>query len=327
MPRNIIVPAIKGAFEDQIFYVGLVSAKKLFAITEVSRVDDDPAKGYQRLLGTTRAKKIAEYIDEGYLLPGALVLSAQEGAIKKYDEKTKKLTLNNQPKSLLVIDGQHRLYGAHQAQSDIPLSVFILSNLRREEEVQYFLDINGLQRGVPKTLRLELTKFTAEPESKEDQLLRIFSELDENVHSPMCGKMTRTRSVSGKISHVAFQSAVGGLIDKAPMVSFNYDQKVQVILNFLQAVEETLVNVFGDASRISNSAFFQAVMSIFVDVCDLSYRKHGDYKKDSIKICLAPLSNVDFDRFSGTNKKAIKELGEEMRKHVFANEGVSDDLF
>lgn len=325
--KNLTLTALKDTYEDCIFYVGIIKAKKLFGLTEVSRVDDDPAVGYQRLLGKDRAKKIAAYVDSGYLLPGALVLSAQEGSIKKYDPKTHKLTLSSKPKSLLVIDGQHRLYGAFQANNDLPIPIFIFDNLQREEEVQYFLDVNGLQRGVPKTLRLELTKFTAAPESKEDILLRLFKELDENLGSPLSGKMTRTKSMSGKISHVAFQSAIGVIIEKSPLAAFTFEQKVSILINYLQAVEEILLNKFGNINKISNSAFFQSIMYIFIDVCDQTYRRYENYKKESLREILDPIANIDFDLFKGTNKKAIKEFGDEMRMNIIRDTNVSDDLF
>ena len=325
--RSITFEAIKGSYEDNSYYIGFVNAKKLFTLTEVSRVDDNPEEGYQRLLGNSRAKKIAEYIDMGDVLPGALVLSAQNGAIKKYDSKTKKLTLNGKEKSLLVIDGQHRLYGAHQAKNDLQLPVFIFENLTREEEVQYFLDVNSLQRGVPKTLRLELTKFTAEPESKEDVMLKLFDALDENPTSPLSGRMTRTKSMSGKISHVAFQNAIAVILEKAPLVSLTFDQKVSILVNYLLAVEDILINKFSNTSKISNAAFFQSIMYIFVDVCYQTYKKFSDYKKESFLEILSPINDIDFDLFKGTNKKSIKEFGDEMRSRIVVADSVSDDLF
>ncbi len=196
--KNLAVDALKVQYNDMLFYVAVIGSKKLFSISEVSRADENPEDGYQRLLGKARAKKIAEYISEGNVIPGALILSAQKGGITKYDSNKKTLHISGKPSSFLVIDGQHRLYGASQYEKDIPMPVCIFDNLEKIQEVQYFLDVNGTQRGVPKTLQLELTKFTAEPETKEALMVRLFKDLGAEPSSPLSGKLSSTKSVTGK---------------------------------------------------------------------------------------------------------------------------------
>ena len=75
------------------------------------------------------------------------------------------LELEPNSSSLFVIDGQHRLWGASKCEQEIYLPVCIFTNLELKQEVQYFLDINSNQKGVPKTLRIELLKFLSEPDS------------------------------------------------------------------------------------------------------------------------------------------------------------------
>ena len=141
--KTMAVDALKVKYNDTLFYVAVINSKKLFSMSEVSRADERPEDGYQRLLGKARAKKIAEYIGEGNVIPGALILSAQEGVVKKYDNDSKKLHISVGPSSFLVIDGQHRLYGASQYEKDIPMPVCIFDKLEKVQEVQYFLDVNG----------------------------------------------------------------------------------------------------------------------------------------------------------------------------------------
>ncbi|WP_332874445.1 DGQHR domain-containing protein [Amphritea pacifica] len=165
-----------------------------------------------------------------------------------YDDATGELTLSNKKSSMLVIDGQHRLYGAYQSDIDVELPVCIFYGLDRSTEVQYFLDVNSYQIGVPKTLRLELEKFTAEEDSEEYLLRALYDELDENPASPLSGKVARTKSVTGKISHVAFQNALKPVLDKAPFKGFDLSQKKKVLINFLRAVETILQEIFDDCT-------------------------------------------------------------------------------
>ncbi|MBE0470999.1 MAG: DGQHR domain-containing protein [Methyloprofundus sp.] len=320
------IDGLKVNYNDTTFYVAVINADKLFKISEVSRAEENPEVGYQRLLGQSRANKIAAYINDGNVIPGALILSATKKDIIKF--KDNKLTLSDEPRGFLVIDGQHRLYGAHQSSKNIPIPVCIFDGLSKEEEVRYFLDINGTQRGVPKTLQLELTKFTAEPESKEDILMTLFGELDENIKSPLNGKLTRTRTITGKLSHVPFQNALMPLIEKAPLYSLKPQQKIELLINFLSSVEDILIEEYGNASKLTNAAFFQALMMVFEDACSSALQKHGNYRKDSFLDVLKDISEISLEEHSGTNKKAIKDLSIKLRDKISKQPNINpEDLF
>jgi DGQHR domain-containing protein len=324
--KTIKVDAIKIEYNDTIFYVAVLKVSQLFRISEVSRADEDPEQGYQRLLGKQRAKKISEYISAGNVIPGSIILSAQAG-VCTYDTATKKLSLNNKKGSLLVIDGQHRLYGAHQyeEQEDIPLPVCIFDGLDKAHEVQYFLDINGYQRGVPKTLQIELTKFTADPESKEDVLNRLFNKLESD--SPLTGKLTRTKSMVGKLSHVSFRKGVEPILEKAPMHTLSFNNKVDILTNYLAALETILLEEDGHSKRISNGAFFQAIMGVFIDACNMALYRFKNYKRESFEEILSGIADINFDQYKGTNNKAISELTGIIRDAISSKTKISDDLF
>ncbi len=325
--KILTIDALKVKYNDVTFYVAVISSAKLFSICEVSRADEDTERGYQRLLGTARAKKIADYINAGNVIPGALILSAQENIIKSFDVETKKLKFIDSKGSFLVIDGQHRLYGAHQSAQDIPIPVCIFDKLEKSQEVQYFLDVNGQQRGVPKTLQLELTKFTAKPESKEETLIRLFDALDEDPSSPLAGKLSRTKSVAGKLSHVPFQASFSGLLEKSPLGPLNFEQKKMLIINFLAGMEEILIEEFASSEKLINAAFFQALMQIFNDACNHAMYKHKKYTKAAFREVLSGIAEIHFASYSGTNKKSIGELTAVMRDKVHGNNNFSDDLF
>ena len=68
-------------FEHVDYFVVGVERKgqptEIFDHTRVSRVDEDPEYGFQRALDVHRVRKIAEYIAEGKIVPGAIILSAR----------------------------------------------------------------------------------------------------------------------------------------------------------------------------------------------------------------------------------------------------------
>ena len=100
-----------------------------------------------------------------------------------------------------------------------------------------------------------------------------------------------------------------------------------MLINYLSAVESILVEEYGVSKKLSNAAFFQAIMGVFIDACNLSILKHKDYKESSFKSILKPLSDIDLEHYSGTNKKSINELTGLIRQKISIVGSLSDDLF
>jgi len=305
-------------------------AKDLIEIATVSRIDEDPKKGYQRHLDPKRVKAITSYINNGNIIPGSIILSVQKGCDINYDKENNELSLTlSEGNFLFVIDGQHRLYGASLCEQDVNLPVCIFTDLDIKQEIQYFLDINSYQRGVTKTLRIELLKFLAEPESKDDIRNRLFTELNTNIDSPLYNKMSATMSIEGKLTHVPFQEAIDPLLSGNILKQFEYEGKKTLIINYLFAVENTLNKMEGNSNRITNSIFFQAVFKIFDDVCSMSLTHYKNYKAASFTEILDAITRLDFTRFTGSNNQVKNAMIKEMKDLLAIKSnilGVPDDL-
>lgn len=311
--------------EDTQCYVTVMKSKDIFDISEVSRVDSDPKEGYQRLLNKKRADDIAKYLTDGNIIPGSIILSAQEGCSIGYDEATNKISIDTKNGGLFVIDGQHRLYGASLCESDILLPVCIFVGLDLKQEVQYFLDINSNQKGVPKTLRIELLKFLSEPESPEAVLIKLFKDLGEDFDSPLFGKTSATTSVPGKISHVPFHNALGSLIEGKTLRKFDFEKKKTLIKNYLSAISETLIEMEGSDKRLTSSAFFQAIFSIFEDVCSYSLTYYRNYSPSSFEQVLQGIQKIDFDKHSGSNQQTIGQMANELQTLIDIHSATLDE--
>ncbi|MEG0597696.1 MAG: DGQHR domain-containing protein [Oscillospiraceae bacterium] len=93
------------------FFVSVMNSQELKKMCFVSRKKEDAKKGFQRLLSEKRAREIANYLDsEKGIIPPALILSAQPTAQLAFDNAQLNLTMENSKGTLLVLDGQHRLY-------------------------------------------------------------------------------------------------------------------------------------------------------------------------------------------------------------------------
>lgn len=328
--KNIIFPAFSIGTDDIECYVSAMTAKKMVEIATVSRISEDADKGYQRHLDQKRVKEITSYINNGNIIPGSIILSVQKGCIANYDESNNKLDITLSDGSFLfVIDGQHRLYGASLCEQEVNLPVCIFTGLDIKQEIQYFLDINSYQRGVAKTLRLELLKFLSEPESKDDIRNRLFTDLNTDIASPLYNKMSPTVSIEGKLTHVPFQEALDPLLNGNILKQFNYESKKMLIVNYLLAVEYMLKKMEGNSSRITNAMFFQAIFKVFDDVCSMSLIHYQNYKESSFIEILDGITRLDFTKFAGSNNQAKNAMVKEMKDllNVKSNVlGVPDDL-
>lgn len=314
------------------FYLTAVSVRDLFPLCRVERVENNPEEGFQRQLDVARAKRISKYL-QGRVVPGAIVLSAQEGFEPKYNVAANKLTVSDSAGSLLVIDGQHRLFGAHMAcaedsELDLVLPVCILSGLSLMDEVQYFIDVNSTARGVPKTLRIELTKFLVAPESVDDIRLRLFRELNSEVDSPLCGRLSAEQRGPGYLSHVPFEAALNKVLSSERLRDLEYDNKKALIKNYLSGVSVNLLE-YGIPQKISQSAFFQAIFRVFDKACDNALLYRGNYKSETFSYVFEAIQRINFDYHTGTNEEAISNLEKDLidKLDLDKRSKISNDLF
>lgn len=294
-------------------YITVLNAKEVFRMSTVSRVQEDPVKGYQRNLDERRVKNIAEYFDDGNIIPGSIILSAQQNSDIEFDLETNLLTLSEEEGSLFVIDGQHRLWGASKASIDIDLPVCIFVNLNIRQEVQYFLDINSNQKGVPKTLRIELLKFLSEPDSIDSMLGKLFDDLGNSLTSALLGRTSAMAAQQGKVTHVPFRSALEPLIEGKVLKKFDYNDKKNLIENYINAFSNVLKNIEGNDKRLTHSAFFQAIFKVFDDVCEYSIAYYKNYKQTSFEEIIYGIKSMDLERYSGSNQQTISALENDMK--------------
>ena len=317
------VPAIDIYVGDKECYIAVMDAKDVFKYSIVSRAEEDK-KGYQRLLSPKRAKDIAEYINDGGIIPGCVILSAQSNANLTFSSD--KISFEEHEDSFFVIDGQHRLFGANEStEENIKIPVYIFNNLEIPEEVQYFLDVNSKQKGVPKTLRIELTKFLSEPGSRDEIRLQLFNKLNDDPESPLFNRLSSTTSVPGKLSHVPFQQVIDPLLEKEPMNVFDFDKKYMLLKNFLTAIDTILTDNFGDSKRLTTTVFFNAIFNNFDMIFNRVVMK-GNLQVENFIDVINPIKDIDFDEYKGTGKAADKELTDEIKLRIETNFNSSENF-
>lgn len=293
---------------DHRFYQLAMPSDVLGNCTFVSSRDTDPEAGFQRLLNKQRANEISDYIDSGHgTIPTSIILSAQESCGLEYDSRNKTVSFDISPKSFLILDGQHRVYGFKIAETRIRVPVIIYDSLTRRDESRLFIDINSKQRGVPSELLLDIKK-QAEYENTEEQLFReVFDSLNTDPTSPLFEQLSPSKRKTGKISRVTFNAALKSIY---PAISSREASDIHDILSeYLASVRDQIIQHGGDGSILMNSVTFRVLVAFFIQAARRVKDRFGpEYTVENFDAVLSPLfDSVQLSKLSGSSQAKISE--------------------
>ncbi|MBR8332107.1 DGQHR domain-containing protein [Burkholderia ambifaria] len=307
------------------FYFTTIPVKDLFEYCFVSRRKEDSIRGFQRELNKSRAEDIAKYLKDGDgSIPTNVVLSSQPESGFSYNRKSKSVSFNRSERSFLVLDGQHRLWGYQLClerfgiEHRVPVAIY--EGLSRTEEARLFIDINTRQVGVPAALLLDI-KQVAQLESQKEGIMReIFDQLATDVRSPMVGRLSSAKSVTGKISRVTFNRALDPLFDGPLLRDTSSTKRYGLVLNYLIALSEEL----GDNDHLlTRSAFFEAIFEVFESVVRQSISQFGDAKPESLRKVVRPLAKYDYSGQALATRGTLKQV---MKASLASVVKLTDDM-
>ena len=168
--KDVKVYALRTKLAGKPVYNFFAPAKKILPISFVNHRDlrdPDAAPSYQRMVQKNRLKKIGDYLKGGGYFPNSIIVNfhseVQFDILKPADEDgiaAGILRLPSSYKSLMIIDGQHRLYGYTQLDEhdDGPdLQFLAFEGITVKEETKLFSDINFQQKTVSRSLLDEIS--------------------------------------------------------------------------------------------------------------------------------------------------------------------------
>lgn len=289
------------------FYTLTIPSDILAKTCFVTTRDEDPETGFQRVLDKGRAQQIAEYIDSGLgTIPSSIVLSAQPEADLKDIGKGKTVEFTATPKSFLVIDGQHRVYGFSLAKTKLRVPVVIYNGLSKRDESRLFIDINTKQKPVPNELLLDIKKL-AEYENLSEKLFgEVFDLFDQIPSSPLFKLTSQTSRAKGKVSRVTFNAGFKPLLN---VFSDAESQQVyDVTSEYLRAFKAGLKS---QQSLITSPIVFRSIMLIFPLIAARLKDKGKQYTADNFSEQMKPIfEKVKSSEFS--KAKSISSLSDSM---------------
>lgn len=307
------------------FYVSVMRSDILKHMCFVSRKKEDPQKGFQRLLSEKRAKEIANYLDtEKGIIPPALILSAQPAAQLMFDEAHLELTMENSKDTLLVLDGQHRLYGLMNAVAEYEMPVVIFDSLNSQQEVRQFIDINTTQKGVTTALILDI-KGQAGTETKVEERQRILFD-NLKLESVLSGYLSPNESGKGKISRTSFNQATKAIFETSSLSTKSDDVIASVVRNYLSALDSIFKRSESPDAKLSKNIIFRSFMYLFNEIFDKCCAKYKNFRVENIIEYLMPLVNLDYSKYTGTNKATETRIMKEVRSALREEIAIGEDF-
>lgn len=170
--KSVDVSAFKVKQDKSEFCIFRMAPEHLLKIANVFRRKKD-IKAYQRMVKSGRIKRdIKDYLDNKNnqykpLFPTNLVCVFKE-RIAKFDEKTGMLKIPMKPSSVLLVDGQHRLYGFCHVENEEKRKSFDLicagfnviglrkSSLNIKDQAEMFVNINERAKRVSRELLIDI---------------------------------------------------------------------------------------------------------------------------------------------------------------------------
>lgn len=230
---SLVTPATRGKEGKTVFYNFLLKPSDLLKIAYISHQkgdDIDDFDTYQRMLTSSRLKKLGKYIDDGGQFPTNIVVNIKSIKdllfVKQKDIGTSaygQLHLPSQYASVWIIDGQHRLYGYSYSERSLkkdsdktvfPILAYV--NLPSDKEAQMFIDINCEQVKVSRNLLNEIyAGLKWDSEIFKDRVDGLCSRITMNLNSlsssPIFQRVIVTNTKKSNDRCLTINSFVDGL--------------------------------------------------------------------------------------------------------------------
>ncbi|MBX3317783.1 MAG: DGQHR domain-containing protein [Phycisphaeraceae bacterium] len=313
------LPLVQG---EHTLLVFPASAKTLWSLVQINQREEDKEEGYQRTLSPARANKIAKFIEAGNLLPTCILVTFDKAKLAN-DNRT--LIVDNEPDAGWVIDGQHRLEGAHRASTDIMVPVVAFVDLPLEQQVHCFVTINKEQKGVSASLYIDLLKHLPPTKSESDLMKERAADLGSSLklddQSPFYSKIVVTTApAAGEISMVNFVRKVTPLIRRdGRLNAFNDEDKKAVLENYYRG----LSHVFPAEYRKNNSVFFKtigfgALMTALPTFLDMTINERKAFTVEDVISTFKRIAHFDFSAWHerGTGTHAENMAAEDLRAEL-----------
>ncbi|BDE72774.1 DGQHR domain-containing protein [Delftia lacustris] len=319
--KKLTIPCIPIKQGGKTLYMFTADAKKLWRILQINQRDSDKDTGYQRVLSPSRLRSITRFISSGNPVPTSILVSLSSET--KVSADGRELNIPDVPDAGWVIDGQHRLAGANEANKDIELAVVAFVGLDEDAQIEQFVTINREAKGVPTSLYLDLLKRLPQKTSAEqvrERAADLAVQIKSDENSPFYARIVITTSpAKGEISLNNFVRKVSPLIgDGKPLKDFTGTEQAQIINNYFAGLKVAFPEKFGKTSIFFQTLGFGALMNALPTALNLCIKNYKAFKVADVAKLFGQISHFNFDSWAamGTGTAAENEAGEDLKTEL-----------
>ncbi len=322
MHDEIKLPALKYEQNGMTMFLFLAKTELIYDKFEVSRRIDDKERGYQRSFSSNRIRQIKNYLlkDKG-IIPNSILVNIDYGKYR-YDESMNSLVLKNENSIGFIIDGQHRIKGAYEAQNGFIFPVVATVDLEIKTQAQLFVKINSTQKGVPSSLYLDLLDlidgviedFDDENIPAKRRAIEIAKRLNEDEESPLYDLIRLTGESGRGIALSEFVSHAEQYVDPkyGKLLDYGFEQQYRIFKIYFKAVKGVFLEQWYDQNTlILKTVGFGGLMKAFYEVFTLVTQHHKQFStENTIKIFeLIKEFKFDSSHLQGGGLKAQDNAG------------------
>lgn len=251
---DLIIEGLIGKCGHLDVFLGFASAQLLCEISTADTLNDGTGLGYQRPYNRPHSLDFRRYITQegSSTIPLVFNLRKDRGnqwQIKRGKGNTARLFLKNGSKSLIIVDGQHRL--GELADVSLSLSFMAFIGLDLRTEMSLFSVINSKAKGLPSSLTDYLQSKLVNDIAQEAPHLFLAKRLNEDPDSPW-HRLIRyggetTSGLKRRTSLRMMQKSINHLLKRfRSKKAISIDYYYNIIHSFWDAVRETFPEEWED---------------------------------------------------------------------------------
>lgn len=292
--------------------------------------------GLQRRTDIKRIEEISSYTREatGLVFPTPIVLSlnvfnSTEESLSKQELEDNYFTENFgtidykdfDSMEFTIIDGQHRLAGLvdafNRSKIDIDMPVTIVLGASLSEATEIFIQINGNQRKVDRSMIYDLYGNIDKKEYEDiKKFVHVASILNERQNSPFFNMVKRLGSGTGTISQAFLLDNIIYAFKEMNMIKNSLQDTYSYLYLYFSIVKDVFYNIWENNGRDSSQIVkTNGIGALFLIMINL-YKRYGSVilEKNQIKYFefFRQRSNFDWDsnEWNGTGNKIQKKISQ-----------------
>lgn len=278
------------------FYLFHASASEIFQWGLIDRMSPESPKAIQRRLNKTKILRIEEFLAyPGNTIATSVVVVFNKSAISYKEGKPSsagdsafgrlEVSWTAKEAAGIIVDGQHRVIGAHAYGKDIRLNVVGIVGADDTEGAFQFLVINNNSSKVsPSQVKALFTSYKEEALLKrmldsgstniDSEKITALDYFDGGSDSPFKGQLKWAKNAKGTIAPNALEAGLGEVQNRSALLAIG-ELELDTFTVIWSTIKKTWPALWNEESHLLEKACLQALTAYICNSLE-NFRSHSD---------------------------------------------------